>query len=150
MRVKRWETRSLGLLTSSSVVIGPEQSVRLSECVRHTCAVSARRSVISGDRRRGAVTACGLSTEGPVFFLESGREGEARGRRLWGGWATVDGLLPPLPVCDLQWSEIECRRQLGSKLSELPGLGSASLTHQLFGSESPRGNSTRYLPAVPS
>lgn len=81
-------------------MIGPEQSVRLSECVRHTCAVSARRSVISGDRRRGAVTACGLGTEGPVFFLESGREGEERRP----GGVTVDGLLPPLPVCDLQWS----------------------------------------------
>lgn len=84
--------------TSSSVVISLEESVRLSVCVRacvcerRTCAVSARRSVIPGDRRRGAVTACGLGTEDPVFFLESGR-----GRGGCGG-VTVAGLLPSLPV----------------------------------------------------
>lgn len=46
------------------------------------------------------MTACGLGTEGPVFFLESGREGEERRP----GGVTVDSLLPPLPVRDLQWS----------------------------------------------
>lgn len=46
---------------------------------RRTCAISGRGSVIFGDWRRGAVTACGLGTEGPVFFLESG------------GGARVDG-----------------------------------------------------------
>lgn len=50
------------------------------------CAVSGMGLVIFGHRRRGAVTACGLRTEGPVFFLEWGGEGSGVGMRnslLW-------------------------------------------------------------------
>ena len=50
----------------------------------HLCAISGKALVIFGHGRRAAVTACGLRTEDPVFFLESGgRRGEERrgGRR---------------------------------------------------------------------
>lgn len=75
------------------------------------------------------MTACGLGTEGPVFFWEGGR-----------GDDTVGGLLPPLPVCDLQWSKIECQRQLGSGLSELRGLGSARLGSSIVWKRVPEGS----------
>lgn len=39
----------------------------------HLCAISGKELVIFGHRRRGAVTACGLRTEEPVFLLERGR-----------------------------------------------------------------------------
>ena len=45
----------------------------------HLCAISGKGLVIFGHGRRGAVTACGLRTERPVFFLESRGEEERRG-----------------------------------------------------------------------
>lgn len=48
------------------------------------CALPGKGFVIFGHWRRGAVTACGLGTEDPVYFLE--REG-LRGA---GGWEVVD------------------------------------------------------------
>lgn len=39
---------------------------------KRLCAISGRGLVIFGQWRRGAVTACGLRTEGAVFFLERG------------------------------------------------------------------------------
>ncbi len=44
-------------------------SIRLTVCV---CAISGNGLVIFGHERRGAMTACGLRTEDPVFFLERG------------------------------------------------------------------------------
>lgn len=44
-------------------------------CV-HLCAKSGKGLVIFGHGRRGAMTACGLRTEDPVFLLE---KGELRG-----------------------------------------------------------------------
>lgn len=75
-------------------------------CVcRRTCAISGRGSVIFGDWRRGAVTACGLSTEGPLFFLESGVGGRGwmAGRR---GWFAVDGPLPRCQFMTYSWVKL--------------------------------------------
>lgn len=57
----------------------------------HVCAcmhlrpISGKGLVIFGHGRRAAVTACGLRTEDPVFFLErGGRRGERREGWEWG------------------------------------------------------------------
>lgn len=54
-------------------------AISVSACV-HLCAISGKGLVIFGHGRRGAVTACGLRTEDPVFFLERRESrGEERG-----------------------------------------------------------------------
>lgn len=46
----------------------------------HLCAKPGKALVIFGHGRRGAVTACGPRTEGPLFFMQRGElRGEERG-----------------------------------------------------------------------
>lgn len=60
--------------------------ISMCACV-HLCAISGKALVIFGHGRRAAVTACGLRTEDPVFFLERGKREEWR---VWGGgWGIV-------------------------------------------------------------
>lgn len=64
------------------MVIRLQRSLRLNKFVRvcmHLCAISGKDLVIFGYGSRGAVTACGLRTEDPVFFLERGEEEERSG-----------------------------------------------------------------------
>lgn len=57
--------------------------------------ISGKDLVIFGHRRRGAVTACGLQTQDPVFFLERGHEEQRIEEwREAGGKFSVDVLLP--------------------------------------------------------
>lgn len=63
--------------------------------------------VIFGQAKRGAVTACGLGTEGPVFWMQREESrGEERGVR---NGFTVDVLLPRRQFMNYCWLELNVR-----------------------------------------
>lgn len=88
----------------------------LNKCVCvHLCEKPGKGLVIFGHGRRGAVTACGLRTEGPVFFTQ---RGQLRGEEWRGEWEvardgeehfTVDVLLPCKQFMTYCWLKLNVR-----------------------------------------
>lgn len=92
----------------------------------HLCAISGKGLVIFGHWRRGAVTACGLRTEDPVFFLE---RGGIRGVR--GGWLRNTLLwMSCYPAVSL-WLTVGLSEAVSVKSTtyQLSGLKSTLLVH---------------------